>query len=236
MKRELLARIQALRNGKTPFVLITNLDTGSQQIFREEEPLGDLAQEIFEEARLALRCHESRVLFHDEARHFLQIFGPPPRLLLVGAVHISQSLCEMATIAGFDVTIIDPRRPYASGHRFGDVEISNEWPEQALRNAMVDHRCAIVTLAHDPKIDDPALCFAIRSNAFYVGALGSRKTHANRLKRLREHGFGESELERIRGPVGLAIGAVSPAEISVSILADIVSHLRSAPKSVSSPA
>ena len=228
MKRELLAKVQALRSAGTLFVLITDLDLGTQHIFAEDEPLPEVAPFILEKSRLALSHRRSSAVVHEEARFFLQVFGPPLRLYLVGAVHIAQSLCEMATLTGFDVTVIEPRRAYAKSLRFGDIKISTEWPDDALALARIDHRCAVVTLAHDPKLDDPALCVALRSDAFYIGALGSRKTHANRLQRLRELSFDESDLERVHGPAGVSIGAISPAEISVSILAEIIDKLRNA--------
>jgi xanthine dehydrogenase accessory factor len=146
----------------------------------------------------------------------------------VGAVHIAQSLIPMAVAAGYDVTVVDPRSAFAAESRFPGVTMTHEWPGAALAAFAPDRRSAVITLTHDPKLDDPALAAALRSDAFYIGALGSRKTHAARLSRLKEQGFGDAELARIHGPVGLSIGAVSPAEIAVSILADLTQALRGA--------
>ena len=157
---------------------------------------------------------------------FLQPHNPPLRMLIVGAVHIAQPLAAMAALAEYAVTIVDPRQAFATQERFPHVALSGEWPDQALRSLGPDARTAVVTLTHDPKLDDPALLVALRSPAFYVGALGSRKTHAARLARLRELGLSEAELARIHAPVGLDVGARSPAEIAVSILAQVTQRLR----------
>lgn len=226
MKREILEKIRVSRRNKIPIVLITNLNDGTQRIYREQDRILDLDPVLAERTRQALQRFQSVEVDHASTRHFLQVFSPPLRLILVGAVHIAQSLSEMAAIAGFDVSIIDPREAYTGSERFPSVEISRTWPDQALNDASIDRRCAVVTLAHDAKLDDNALAAALRSDAFYIGSLGSKKTHAARLRRLGEAGFDASELDRIHGPVGLPIGAISAAEISVSILAQIVAALR----------
>jgi len=161
-------------------------------------------------------------------RLFVQIFNPPLRLILVGAVHISQALAPIAALAGYKVTVVDPRRSFATAARFSGVDLIPEWPDEAMPGLAIDSRTAVVTLTHDPKLDDPALESALRSPAFYVGALGSRKTHAGRLKRLAVAGFTAAETGRIHGPVGLAIGALSPAEIAIAILAEITAVLHRA--------
>jgi xanthine dehydrogenase accessory factor len=163
----------------------------------------------------------------NDLKNFFQL-APPRKLALVGAVHIAQALVPMAVAAGYDVTVIDPRSAFAAESRFPGVTMTHEWPGAALAAFAPDRRSAVITLTHDPKLDDPALAAALRSDAFYIGALGSRKTHAARLSRLREQGFGDPELARIHGPVGLSIGAVSPAEIAVSILAELTQALRGA--------
>lgn len=226
MKRALLDEIEGRRAAKQPVVLVTRLEDGDQWLVDPGAPAAGLATELRDEAARALRRDRSGPLEHRGQRLFLQVFNPPLRLFLVGAVHITQPLAGMASQAGFDVSIIDPRTAFASAERFPGVEVSTEWPDRALTSSAPDTRSAIVTLTHDPKLDDPALQVALRSSAFYIGSLGSRKTHDARLGRLREAGFGESEIERIHGPVGLAIGAQSPAEIAVSILAQIVETLR----------
>jgi xanthine dehydrogenase accessory factor len=162
----------------------------------------------------------------DDGPLFIQIFNPPLRLVVVGAVHIAQALVPMARLAGYDVTVVDPRRSFASESRFEGVAISDEWPDDALEALAPDARTAVVTLTHDPKLDDPALDLALRSDAFYIAALGSKRTHAARLERLGALGHDAEVLARIHGPAGLAIGAVSPAEIALSVLAEMTAVLR----------
>jgi xanthine dehydrogenase accessory factor len=160
---------------------------------------------------------------------FLRVFNPALRLIVVGAVHIAQALPGFAVPLGFGVTVVDPRRAFATDDRFPGVAVSSDWPDEAMDALAPDSRTAVVTLTHDPKLDDPALDRALRSDAFYVGALGSRRTHAARLARLRELGHGEDALARIRGPVGLAIAAVTAPEIALAIMAEIVAVHRRAP-------
>jgi xanthine dehydrogenase accessory factor len=162
---------------------------------------------------------------------FVEVFNPRLRCVIVGAVHIAQPLARMASLAGYLVTVVDPRTAFASDERFPDVTLSTEWPDDALATLKLNRRTAVITLTHDPKLDDPALATALRSDAFYIGALGSRKTHAARLRRLEALGFGEAELGRIHGPVGLDINAISPAEIAVSIMAQVTQVLRAEPGS-----
>jgi xanthine dehydrogenase accessory factor len=160
---------------------------------------------------------------------FVEVFNPRLRAIIVGAVHIAQPLARMAALTGYLVTVVDPRTAFASDSRFPDVAVSTDWPDEALEKFRPDRRTAIITLTHDPKLDDPALVVALRSAAFYIGALGSKKTHAARCKRLQGMGFGETELARIHGPVGLDIGAISPAEIAISVMAQITQVLRAEP-------
>ncbi len=157
---------------------------------------------------------------------FIQIFNPPLRLAIIGAVHIAQPLAPMASLAGYDVTVIDPRRAFASDERFPSVTVLTDWPDEAMAALAPDNRTAIVALTHDPKLDDPALDVALKSDAFYIAALGSRKTHARRLERLAELGHPPEVLARIHGPAGLAVGAVSPAEIAIAIMAEMTAALR----------
>jgi xanthine dehydrogenase accessory factor len=159
---------------------------------------------------------------------FLQVFNPPLRMAIIGAVHIAQSLAPMAALAGYAVTVIDPRRAFASDSRFPDVALVNDWPDEALAALAPDRRTAVVTLTHDPKIDDPGLDAALRSEAFYIAALGSRRTHAGRVARLKELGHDAAAIGRIHGPAGLDIGAVSPAEIAISVLGQMTAVLRRA--------
>lgn len=226
MKRELLAQIAKLRGEKRAFVLVTALGDGSQQIFDPGAAASTLDSAVVDHARGALQRDRSEAVEHRGDRLFLHVFNPPLRLFLVGAVHITQPLAEMATRAGFAVSVVDPRTSFASELRFPGLEIASEWPDRALAKVGLDARSAVVTLTHDPKLDDPALHAALRSSAFYIGSLGSKKTHAARLGRLREEGFDDAALDRIHGPVGLAIGAHSPEEIAVSVLAQIIQTLR----------
>lgn len=228
MKLSFLQRAQAASRANHPAALATNLTSGLQCLIEGSEIHGDLILDdaAMMEVRKAFAEDRSMVLETAGGAVFVEIFNPALRCLLVGAVHIAQPLARMAAFAGYQVTVIDPRSAFASDARFPGVELSSEWPDEAMQRLKPDRRTAIVTLTHDPKLDDPALAEALRSDAFYIGALGSRKTHAARLKRLAELGFTEQDFARIHGPVGLNIGAVSPAEIAVSILAQITAVLR----------
>ena len=226
----LLAALQRARTARRPALVAIDLADGRSALFADGEDAGDAAlrASLGGDAARALAEERSRVVERDGRRCFLHVFAPPRRLVLVGAVHIAQALIPMAVAAGYDVTVIDPRRAFAAESRFPGVTMRGEWPGAALAAFTPDRRSAVVTLTHDPKLDAPALAAALRSDAFYIGALGSRKTHAARLGRLREQGFGDAELARIHAPVGLPIGAVSPTEIAVSILAELTQALRGA--------
>ncbi len=226
MKRELLDLLLAERAAKQAVVLVTELATGRQELIRPQQP--DLASSLLEleRAREVLRRDRCVILDEKEGRVFLQPFNPPLRLILVGAVHIAQALSRMATEVGYEVIVVDPRQAFAKAQRFEHVTLSHEWPDAALHALAPDARTAIAALTHDPKLDEPALDAALRSEAFYVGALGSRRSHAARCRRLRERGLGTADLARVHGPIGLDIGALSPAEIAVSILAEITQTLR----------
>ena len=209
-------------------VVATRLEDGDKALFLDGEVKGGM--EVSENLLRHLKdaaAHDRSVTVEDGGgEYFLRVYTPPRRLVVVGAVHIAQFLVPMAELAGFSVTVIDPRQAFAADYRFPDVDIRTEWPEEALRDLGLDSQSAVVTLTHDPKLDDPALKAALRSGAFYVGALGSRKTHAGRRERLEKDGVSLESLETIRGPIGLDIGARSPAEIAVSIIAEIVSVMR----------
>jgi xanthine dehydrogenase accessory factor len=217
---------EARNNGKSA-LLFSDLDSGAETLTIEGEGSGDIevTQEINEAAERAQNEDRGRMLELEGRRIFIQVFNPPRRLIIVGAVHISQPLVPIARLAGYAVTVIDPRGAWATPERFPDVDIDSRWPDEALENLKPDSRTAVVTLTHDPKLDDPALDVALRSNAFYIGALGGKKTAGKRRERLTEAGFGPDDFARIRGPVGLDIGAVSPAEIAVSIVGQITETL-----------
>jgi xanthine dehydrogenase accessory factor len=223
MRLSLLSDLNAERAARRAAVLVTDVASGEQRIVREAEVGGDpLAQDLQD----SLRRRKSGLVERDGRQFFLTVQTPPVRLVVIGAVHISQALTPMAKDLDLDVTIIDPRTAFATPERFPDVPVLAEWPDAVLPDVGIDQYTAVVALTHDPKIDDPALTAALRSKCFYIGALGSRKTHERRVQRLTASGFTEADLARIHAPIGLDIGAVSPAEIAVSILAEIVASLR----------
>jgi xanthine dehydrogenase accessory factor len=211
-----------------PVALATELKSGAQLFFDGEQTEGDLALDEMSlgAVREALRADRNISLDTAQGRVFVQVFSPPRRCFVIGAVHIAQPLVPMLIATDYKPIVIDPRGAWATEARFPGVELSSEWPDEALERMKPDRASAIVTLTHDPKIDDPALIAALRSEAFYIGALGSRRTHAKRLERLAAEGFGENELSRIHGPVGLNIGGVSHAEVAVSIIAEMTQVLR----------
>lgn len=223
MKRSTLDAILTARRDGRAVVLATDLTGGTERVI---DPWTEGGGPLADAAREAARADRSQPVEIDGRQWFLNVFNPPLDLAVVGAVHIAQPLVRMAALAGYQVRIIDPRTAFATSERFPGVALTHDWPDEALEKVPLGVRSALVALTHDPKLDDPALSAALRSPAFYVGALGSRKTHANRLARLRAHGFTERELSRIRGPIGLAIGARSPAEIAIAILAEMTRTLR----------
>ncbi len=224
MTPQTLQRLLEAQSSGPAAVLATRLSDGTQFILPDQPAIAGLQ----DAASLALARDDSRIAEVDGERWFLQVHAPAYRLLVVGAVHVAQALAILADPLGYAVTIIDPRRRFATAERFPGVTLSHAWPDEAIDALSVDSRTAIVTLTHDPKLDDPALDRALRGHAFYIGALGSRKTQASRLERLAALGHGPDSLGRIRGPVGLALGAVSAAEIALSILAEIVAVRRGA--------
>lgn len=231
MKRPVLDAVLAARAKKHPLALVTNLKTGVQSIVSNTEVSGDLALDgaALTAAREALRHNRSGALKAIDSALFVHVFNPPLRLIIVGAVHIAQALAPIASLAGYDVTIVDPRGAFATEARFPDVALTDEWPDDALKRLAPDSRTAIVTLTHDPKLDDPALHVALRSDAFYIGALGSKKNHASRLARLAEVGFTPAETARIHGPIGLKLGGRAPAEIAIATMAQVIQALHAEP-------
>ncbi len=224
MRKAVLEELQMARAEKRQVVLVTNLGNGDQELIYPFEM--DKESDLYDAARAALRHDKPAVVDLPEGSVFLNIFNPPLRLFIIGAVHIAQSLAPMAASAEYEVTVIDPRRSFGSTFRFPNVHLDNRWPDEALADLKPDRRSAIVTLTHDAKLDDPALQHALRSDAFYIGALGSGRTHAKRQQRLLKAGFTEADFARIHGPIGLDIGAKSPAEIAISIMAEITAVLR----------
>lgn len=208
---ELLEELVAARTSRTPAAYEVNLATGARRLARAEYPD---------------RMRMDRSGLEDDGETFVAVHNPPLRLVCVGAVHITQALVPMARIAGYDPVIIDPRAAFAAPERFPGETLMGDWPDEAVEKLGLDTRTALVLLTHDPKLDDPALQAALAAEVFYIGALGSKKTHAARIARMQEAGFTTDQINRIHGPVGLDIGAASPAEIAVSILAEMTAVLR----------
>jgi len=222
-QRETYSTLERAREQHRAAVLATDLASGeSRLLFPGQTSAGALA----EAAVKAARRDESTSVDADGKSWFLTVFNPPLDLAIIGAVHIAQPLARMAALADYAVRIIDPRTAFATAERFPNVALSHDWPDEALKSTPLSARSAIVALTHDPKLDDPALSEALRSPAFYIGALGSKQTHARRLERLKAQGFSEADLSRIHGPIGLNIGARSPAEIAVAILGEMTAVLR----------
>jgi xanthine dehydrogenase accessory factor len=221
MQLDILKQLNEARRQRRAVVLVTDTATGQARLLGDQEARRDSLA-----AELKKRFLSGRSGMLEDGHTFLTVQLPPPRLVMIGAVHISQALSPMAAIAGFDVAIIDPRTAFASPARFPTVPLLAEWPEEALKSAPLDPYTALVALTHDPKIDDMPIRAALDARCFYVGALGSRKTHARRIERLLEQGARAPEVERIHAPIGIDIGAQSPAEIAVAILAEVIATLR----------
>lgn len=238
MKRETLDRLNADRAALRAVALVTDMKSGAQAlVYDDGSTWGEtIGPDLVAEAQKALSADKSGPVESAQGDVFIQAHNPPLRLFIVGAVHITQALAHMAQIAGYAVTVIDPRRAFAAAARFPGLEVSTEWPDEIFKRANLDRRTAIATLTHDPKIDDPALEVALRSDVFYIGSLGSTRTHGKRLTRLHEAGFSEADTARIHAPIGLDIGAKSPAEIALSIMAEITEVRRKGPRSAAGKA
>jgi xanthine dehydrogenase accessory factor len=219
---ELLARLREAQSAKRAVALLTRLSDGEQRLWPDDSVPGPLA----EAAGAALRGDETGTVALDGERWFVHPHNPPVRLIVVGAVHVAQALVPMAVTLGLAVTVVDPRRAFATPERFPGVSLSFDWPDEAMAALAPDGRTAVVTLTHDPKLDDPALDVALRSPCFYIGALGSRRTHAKRVARLQELGHGDGAISRIHAPIGLDIAAVTAPEIALSVLAEVVAARR----------
>jgi xanthine dehydrogenase accessory factor len=231
LKLALLQALNAECAARRPAVLVTEMASGDARLVKP----ADLAKlplagtELGEAIAAALLRGKSAMVSIAGVQYFLTVHVPPVKLVVVGAVHISQAMVPMARTLGLDLVVVDPRSAFATPERFPDVTLMAEWPDEALPRIGVDPFTAMVALTHDPKIDDPALEHALRAQCFYIGALGSRKTHAGRVARLQAAGFDEAAIGQIHAPIGLDIGAVSPAEIALAILAEIVTLLRKNP-------
>jgi xanthine dehydrogenase accessory factor len=226
MDLALLSALNTERAARRACVLVTDTASGQQRLVKGVDIAADPMAEVLE---AALRSGKSGTVEADGKTWFLTVQAPPVRLFVIGAVHVSQALAPMARTAGFDMTVIDPRTAFATPERFADVKLLAEWPQDVLPGLKLDRYTGIACFTHDPKIDDPALEQALAAECFYIGALGSRKTHGRRIERLHAQGFTPEQTARIHAPIGLDIGAVSPAEIAVSVLAEIILSLRKKP-------
>lgn len=225
MKRDLLTALVAARRRDEAAVLVRGLRSDRQFTVTARGSFGDtdtVDPAVRDAARAALDLDGARTLETEDDRYLLQTLAAPPRIIIIGAVHIAQALIPMAQRAGYRICLIDPRTAFANPERFPDIEVDNRWPDEAMAELELDPRTAVVTLSHDPKIDEPALRAAMDSAAFYIGALGSKGNHRKRLERLAGLGYSGEQLARIHGPIGLPLGGRSPAEIAVAILAEII--------------
>src|ERR1700726_2522453 len=227
MKLSLLTALNAERAARRAAIVVTDVESGEQRLVKAADIAKDPLKAVLAEH---LRSGKSGMEETAEGRVFLTVYVPAAQLIVIGAVHISQALAPIGKLLGYDVTIVDPRTAFATPERFPDVKGVAEWPDTAPPPLNVDHYTAFVALTHDPKIDDPALLHAFQRDCFYIGALGSRKTHAKRGERLRAQGAGDSDIARIHAPIGLPTGAVSRSEIAVAIMAEITAQLRLPPK------
>jgi xanthine dehydrogenase accessory factor len=223
MRLDTLKTLNAERAARRAVIVITNEATGEQRLVKAADIARDPLKDLLESC---LRTGKSGMAKTPQGNVFLTVHVPSPRLVITGAVHISQALAPIARLLGYDVTIVDPRTAFASVERFPDVKVIAEWPDKALPPLNIDRYTAFVALTHDPKIDDPALTHALARDCFYIGALGSKKTHARRVERLEAAGISDADIARIHAPIGLDIGAVSPSEIAVSIMGQITARLR----------
>jgi xanthine dehydrogenase accessory factor len=223
MKIALLSALNAARGKRCAAVLVTDLDSGAQRVLKEAQLKKD---PLSAELQAQLRLGKSGTVEAQGRRYFLTVQAPPVRIMVTGAVHISQSLAPMAKMLDYEVAIVDPRTAFASPERFPDVDLHAVWPDVYLKEHPLDRYTALVALTHDPKIDDVALIAALKADCFYIGALGSKRTHAKRVERLLQAGLSKADLARISAPIGLDIGAATPAEIALATLAQLTAALR----------
>jgi xanthine dehydrogenase accessory factor len=227
VKLDILSALNAERAARRAAILVTDVASGKQRLVKADAVAADPLKPLLEKH---LRSGKSGMEETPDGKVFLTAHVPPPRLVITGAVHISQALAPMAAMLGYDVVIVDPRSAFATPERFPGVRVIAQWPDDALPPLAIDRYTAFVALTHDPKIDDPALTYALARDCFYIGALGSKKTHGRRVERLKAQGLSDAAIARIHAPIGLAIGAVSPSEIAVAILAQITAELRQSGK------
>jgi len=227
MRLDILKSLNTERAARRAAVVVTHQESGEQRLVTQDKVAADALKDLLE---AHLRSGKSGMEETAEGKVFLTVHVPPTKLIAIGAVHISQALAPIAALLGYDVTIVDPRTAFASPERFPGVKVIADWPDTALPPLGVDRYTAFVALTHDPKVDDPALLHALERECFYIGALGSRKTHGRRIERLKGQGASDDALARIHAPIGLPIGAISPPEIAVAIMGEITSRLRLTPE------
>ena len=223
MKKQLLKEIIQKKEKKVEFAIITNLESGESFIFEKNKPIDKNFEKYKEKINFHLDKKENGII--EGTNIFVEIFIRPIKIIIVGAVHIAQYLVNFAKNLNFEISIIDPRGYFASKQRFPGIKIISKWPKEAFAEIKTDQNTALIALTHDPKIDDPAIQHAIKNNFFYIGALGSKKTHANRCARLKKSGFNEKQVNRIFGPIGIKLGGRSAPEIALSIIAQLISNV-----------
>ena len=222
MKKELLKEIVKKKDSKIEFALITNLENGESCIYEKNKPLNKNFEKY--KNKIISQFNKKNNGIIDNTNIFVENYIRPIKIIIVGAVHIAQFIVNFAKSLNFEILIIDPRGYFASEQRFPGIKIINKWPKEAFANIQTNQDTALIALTHDPKIDDPALQHALKNNFFYIGALGSKKTHANRCKRLKESGFDDKQINKIFGPIGIKLGGKSAPEIALSIIAQLVSE------------
>ena len=222
MKLETLKSIISKKENKTEFAIITNLSTGESEIFEKEKPLSKELEKYSNQINEFFKSKKNGVI--DGTEIFIETYIKPIKVIIVGAVHIAQYLVEFAKSLNFEISIIDPRGYFASEQRFPEMKIINKWPDEAFKQIETNENTALIALTHDPKIDDPALHHALNKKFYYIGALGSKKTHTNRCERLKEAGFSTNQINSIHGPIGIKLGGRSAPEIALSIIAQLVAQ------------
>ena len=218
MKKKFLSQI--IKKNKSDFAILTNLSTGNNQIFEKGKSLSKDFKKFSEKIDFFFKSKTSGII--DGTNIFIECYTNPTKVIIIGAVHISQYLVDFANKLHFDIYVIDPRSYFGTKERFPSIKVINEWPDEALKKIKTDTNSALIGLTHDPKIDDPALHYALKNKFFYIGALGSKKTHKNRCDRLKKAGFNQSEIDLIHGPIGIKLGGKSAPEIALSIIAELV--------------
>jgi xanthine dehydrogenase accessory factor len=222
MKLQTLKSIIEKKKNKSEFAIITNLKTGESEIFEKDKPLSKEMEVYSNQINEFFKSKKNGVIENSEI--FVETYILPIKVIIVGAVHIAQYLVDFAKSLNFEISIIDPRGYFASEQRFPDMKIINKWPDEAFKEIDTNENTALIALTHDPKIDDPALQHALKKNFYYIGALGSKKTHENRCQRLKEAGFSDEQINSIHGPIGIKLGGRSAPEIALSIIAQLVSE------------